>query len=132
MQIFDAHLDLALNGVDWNRDLRRSVDALREEERSSHMQAPGRGTNTVSLPELQLAEVRTCLATLLARREPQINHDFGWTSKHACYALAHAHAAYYRALEQDGFLRILRPNPNWRSTAWKLPVPRFPPRWGSF
>ncbi len=25
MLIFDAHLDLALNGVDWNRDLRNAL-----------------------------------------------------------------------------------------------------------
>ena len=29
MLIFDAHLDLALNGVDWNRDLRCDVAELR-------------------------------------------------------------------------------------------------------
>jgi Membrane dipeptidase (Peptidase family M19) len=29
MLIFDAHLDLALNGVDWNRDLRQSVTDVR-------------------------------------------------------------------------------------------------------
>ena len=28
MLIFDAHLDLALNGVDWNRDLRQAVDDI--------------------------------------------------------------------------------------------------------
>ena len=29
MLIFDAHLDLGLNAVDWNRDLRMTVDEIR-------------------------------------------------------------------------------------------------------
>lgn len=109
MHIFDAHLDLGLNGVDWNRDLRDSVDDIRAQEIKLRMQdEAGRCTNTVSLPELKLAQVRTCLATLLARQEPQINHHFGWTTPHCCYAIANAHLAYYRALERDGYLKMLR------------------------
>ncbi|MEM8733758.1 MAG: membrane dipeptidase [Planctomycetota bacterium] len=108
MRIFDAHLDLALNGVDWNRDLREPVDTIRNREVDAGMQQAGRGNGTVSFHELQLAEVHTCLATLLARQEPAIDHDFGWTSEHACYAMAHAHLAYYRALEKDGLLKVIR------------------------
>ncbi len=108
MQIFDAHLDLALNGVDWNRDLRNTVDDIRAQERSLEMTEKGRCTNTVSLPELQRAQVSTCLATLLARQEKEINHSFGWTTPHACYAMAHAHLAYYRALERDRLVRMIR------------------------
>ncbi len=29
MFMFDAHLDLALNAIDWNRDLRQDVDDIR-------------------------------------------------------------------------------------------------------
>ena len=109
MQIFDAHLDLALNGVDWNRDLQSGVETIRAEEQSLGMHdQPGRCTNTVSFPELQRAEVRTCLATLLARLEPEVNHSFGWRTMQACYAMAHAHLAYYRAMEREGALRCLR------------------------
>lgn len=109
MHIFDAHLDLGLNGVDWNRDLRMTVTEIRSAEKRLGMQdQPGRCTNTVSLPELNEAEVRTCLATLLARQEPQINHDFGWISPHTCYAMANAHLAYYEAMEREGHLRMLR------------------------
>ena len=79
MHIFDAHLDLALNGVDWNRDLRQSVKDIRAQETALAMSEPGRCTNTVSLPELRQAGVKTCLATLLARQEISINHDFGWS-----------------------------------------------------
>ncbi|XZE20612.1 dipeptidase [Pirellulaceae bacterium SH449] len=108
MIIFDGHLDLALNGVDWNRDLRQTVDDIRAQEQALQMREPGRGTNTLSLPELRSSQVAVCLATLLARLEQSIDHSFGWTSPHACYAMAHSHLAYYRALEQDGYLRLLR------------------------
>jgi membrane dipeptidase len=108
MWIFDAHLDLALNGVDWNRDLRQCVDDIRAQEITLGMKDPGRQHNTLSLPELRHAQVAVCLTTLLARQEMQIDHSFGWTSPHTCYAMAHAHLAYYRALERDGYLRMLR------------------------
>ncbi|MFO0013039.1 MAG: dipeptidase [Planctomycetota bacterium] len=108
MWIFDAHLDLALNGVDWNRDLRQSVDDLRAQEILHGMTDLGRQRNTLSLPELREAQVAVCLTTLLARLEPDIHHSFGWTSPYTCYAMAHAHLAYYRALEKDGYLRMLR------------------------
>ncbi len=105
MHIFDAHLDLALNGVDWNRDLRQSVSDIRAQETDLQMDEPGRRTNTLSLHELHKARVKTCLATLLARQEIPINHSFGWTTPHTCYAMAHAHLAYYRALQRDDWLR---------------------------
>lgn len=106
--LFDAHLDLALNGVDWNRDLRQSVDDIRAQEQALQMTAPGRCTNTLSFPELKQAGVAVCLTTLLARQEKEIDHDFGYTTPEACYAVAHAHLAYYRANERAGWLRMLR------------------------
>lgn len=108
MHIFDAHLDLGLNGVDWNRDLRQSVDDIRAQETALQMTTSGRRTNTLSLPELRKSGVSTCLATLLARQEQHINHPLGWTTPHACYAMAHAHLAYYRALQRDGLVRMIR------------------------
>jgi membrane dipeptidase len=108
MLIFDAHLDLALNGVDWNRDLRQSVDDIRAQETTLEMHDLGRQTNVLSFPELRHSEVAICLATLLARQEQQINHPMGWTTPHTCYAMAHAHLAYYRAMESDGYLKMIR------------------------
>ena len=32
--IFDAHLDLAWNAIDWNRDLRQPVAEIRRREQS--------------------------------------------------------------------------------------------------
>lgn len=108
MLIFDAHLDLALNGVDWNRDLRCEVDNLRAQERALGMTDAGRCGSTLSLPELRKADIGICLSTLLARQEKEINHALGWTTPQTCYAMAHAHLAWHRAMEQAGFLRSIR------------------------
>jgi len=106
--IFDAHLDLGLNAVDWNRDLRMAVAEIRARERALGMTQPGRGTNTVSFPELRRAEVGAGLATVLARFEEPIDHPFGHTTPEACYAVAMAHLAYYRGMERSGYLRLIR------------------------
>jgi membrane dipeptidase len=106
--LFDAHLDLALNAVDWNRDLRCEVDEIRAQERTLEMTEKGRCTNTLSLPELRKAEIGICLTTLLARQEKEINHSFGWTTPETCYAMAHAHLAWYRAMERAGQMKMLK------------------------
>jgi len=115
MWIFDAHLDLALNGVDWNRDLRQSVDDIRAQETALQMTDKGRCHNTLSFPELRIAKVPVCLTTLLARQEQPIDHSFGWTSPQTCYAMAHAHLAYYRAMERAGYLKMLKTKSDLRS-----------------
>lgn len=107
MLLFDAHLDLALNAVDWNRDLRLAVDDIRAQEQALGMTQKGRGCGTLSFPELRQARLAVCLTTLLARQEKEINHEMGWTTPQTCYAMAHAHLAYYRAMEREGWLRML-------------------------
>ncbi len=49
--IFDAHLDLALNAIEWNRDLRHPLAEIRRLE--AHLKdKPDRGRGTVCLPDL--------------------------------------------------------------------------------
>lgn len=108
MLLFDAHLDIAMNAIDLNRDLRSAVDDIRVQETTLEMNELGRKTNTLTFPELRKTELAVCLATMIARQERQINHSFGWTTPHACYAMAHAHLAYYRAMERDGYMRMIR------------------------
>jgi membrane dipeptidase len=108
MLIFDAHLDLALNAIDWNRDLRQSVYDIRAQEQLLQMTALGRGNGTVSFPELKRAGVAVGVATVISRQEQLINHELGCTTPEACYAMAMAHLAYYRAMERSGWVRQLR------------------------
>ena len=84
--IFDAHLDIAFNAVDWNRDLRMSVTEIRTHEITLGMTDPGRRTNTVSFPELKAGRIGMGVATLFARQEAAVNHPFGLTTPEACYA----------------------------------------------
>ena len=102
--IFDAHLDLALNAIEWNRDLTRPLAEIRQRE--AHLRdKPDRGHGTVSLPELRRGRVAVCVATQLARLE----HDtyspiFGWRSPAQAWAMTQAQLAWYRAMEEAGEL----------------------------
>ncbi|RLI26932.1 peptidase M19, partial [Candidatus Bathyarchaeota archaeon] len=51
MLVIDGHLDLAMNALNWNRDLKKKVSEIRRAE--SGMKGKGRGMNTVSLPEMK-------------------------------------------------------------------------------
>ena len=108
MLLFDSHLDLGFNGVDWNRDLRMAVAEIRVQEITHNMTDPGRRTNTVSFPELKKAQIGVGVATVLARQERQINHPFGCTTPEACYAVAMSHLYYYRAMERAGWMRSIK------------------------
>ncbi len=108
MLLFDAHLDLAMNGVDWNRDLRMALADIRVQEEWLQLNDLGRRTNTVCFPELKKAKVGVGVATLIARQEQPINHPLGMTTPEACYAMAYSHWAYYRAMEKSGWVKMLR------------------------
>jgi membrane dipeptidase len=108
MLIFDSHLDLAWNAIDWNRDLLQPVAKIRANE--DHIPEKSRGVNTVSFPELRRGKVAVFIATLLARLvRPTQNPSFQrYTSMQAAYAAVHGQMAYYRALEQQGILRWIK------------------------
>jgi membrane dipeptidase len=111
MIVFDAHLDLAWNALDWNRDLRQSVADIRRSEQGQADK--GRGCNTVSFPELRRGKVVTFIATLLPRllRVGQIPAIQRYSSMEAAYAASCGQMAYYRALEQEGLLRWIKDAP---------------------
>src|SRR5688572_7324902 len=106
--IFDAHLDLALNAIEWNRDLTQPLADVRQRE--SHLRdKPDRGHGTVCLPEMRRARIAVCVATQLARLE----HDayspvFGWRSPAQAWSMTQAQLAWYRAMEEAGELVALR------------------------
>jgi membrane dipeptidase len=108
MLVFDAHLDLAWNALDWNRDLRLPVAEIRRGEEG--MTGKGRGCNTVAFPELRRGKVAIFIATLLARllRGDSVTAVNRYSSMPAAYAAAYGQLAYYRALEQQGVLRWIK------------------------
>ena len=66
MLIVDAHLDLAMNAIEWNRDLSRPIDEIRAREQG-HTDRPDRGKGTVSFAEMRRGGVGLCVATQIAR-----------------------------------------------------------------
>lgn len=110
MIIFDAHLDLAWNALDWNRDLLRPVAEIRHREREQKMTDKGRGCNTVAFPELRRGKVAIFIATLLARSLQQncMPAFQRYNSMEAAYAAAHGQLSYYRTLERQGILRWIK------------------------
>src|SRR6516165_2401350 len=116
MLIFDAHLDLAWNAIDWNRDLLRPVSEIRQRECDLGMTGKGRGEGTVSFPELRRGGVGVFIATLLARLlRPNLMPALQrYESMTAAYAAAHGQMAYYRTLAAEGYLRWITDWPKLR------------------
>jgi membrane dipeptidase len=106
--IFDAHLDLAMNAIEWNRDLTRPLSEIRAREQ--HLRdKPDRGRGTVCLPELRRGRVAFCVATVLARlTHDQYSPVFGWNSPAQAWAMVQAQLAWYEAMEEAGEVTILR------------------------
>src|SRR2546422_3934789 len=105
MLLFDAHLDLAMNALHWNRDLTRPVAEIRAAE--AGMEQKGRCAGTVALPEMRAGEVGVCVATLIARVSRPGNPLSGYASPAIAAAVAHGQLAYYRILEAQGELRLI-------------------------
>ncbi len=106
MLLFDAHLDLSLNALDWNRDLRLSAEDLRNAE-SGMDDMPGRGAGTVTLPEMRRGEVGICVATLLAPTSRPENPVPAWNSPPQSWAHMQGQIAWYRAMCAAGEMRLI-------------------------
>ncbi len=101
--IFDAHLDLAWNALEWNRDLCRPVAEIRQFERQFEGIVPG--DCTVSFPELSRGRVGLVIATLLPRlhrKDKELTH---YRMREAAYGACRGQLAFYRAMQQRGVLR---------------------------
>lgn len=123
MIIFDAHLDLAWNAIDWNRDLRTTCEQIRQVEKDAGMTDKGRCCNTVSLPDLRRGKVVIVIATLLPRilrigAMPAIQR---FAHMEAAFGHAYGQMGYYHAMCQNGHMRWIK---NWPQLdehvqAWK-------------
>ena len=104
MFIFDAHLDLSMNAMEWNRDLRWSVADIRESEKGL-TDKPDRGNNTVSFEALRKGNIGLCVATQIARYVHKENPLPGWNSPHQAWAQTQGQLAWYKSMEAAGELR---------------------------
>ncbi|HVZ24941.1 MAG TPA: membrane dipeptidase [Sediminibacterium sp.] len=106
MFLFDAHLDLAMNAMEWNRDLRLPVSVSREREKNMTDQ-PDRQKGTVAFPELRQANIGLVVATQIARYAAPGHPLPGWHSPEQAWAQTQAQLSWYRCMEAAGELTAI-------------------------
>ncbi|MDF5689702.1 dipeptidase [Aquirufa aurantiipilula] len=109
MLLFDAHLDLSMNALEWNRDLRSSLQDINEREKGM-TDKPDRGNAVISLDELRKGNIGIVVATQIARYVDKSSTLPGWHSPEQAWAQTQGQLAYYKALETLGELSPIR---NW-------------------
>ncbi|HEX2443064.1 MAG TPA: membrane dipeptidase [Vicinamibacterales bacterium] len=97
--ICDAHLDLAMNALEWNRDLSRPIDEIRAREQGL-ADKPDRGRGTVSFEEMRRGRVGLCVATQIARYVAPGNPLPGHHSQEQAWATTQGQLAWYRSMEE--------------------------------
>ncbi len=107
MFIVDAHLDLSMNALEWNRDLRSSIQEINDREKNL-TDKPDRGLATVSLEELRKGNIGLVVATQIARYVDRNSSLPGWHSPEQAWAQTQGQLAYYKALERSNHLRPIR------------------------
>jgi len=138
MLAFDLHLDLAMNALWYDRDLKLPLDEARrtEAEPPGEVRASGgmalppakaRGKGTVTLPEMRRGHVGLCVATVLARvRRGAGGFGSGYRTHEITYAIAQGMLGYYRELERQGEMRMVRTGKEMRRAAdeWEAALTR--------
>lgn len=103
MLIVDAHLDLSMNALEWNRDYRRPLSEIRDRERGK-TDKPDRGRGVISFEEMRKGSIGLCVATQIARYVSRDNPLPGWHSPQQAWAQTQGQLAWYRAMEEAGEL----------------------------
>ena len=128
MFIFDAHLDLSMNAMEWNRDLSWSIEAIRESEK--HLtDKPDRGKNTVSFEAMRKGNIGLCMATQIGRYVKKENPLPGWNSPQQAWAQTQGQLAWYKSMEEAGELVQIKNTAQlnahlklWKTSEGKKPI----------
>ncbi len=107
MLIIDAHLDLAMNAMEWNRDLRLPVANIRRREKGLKDKLD-RGKGMVSLPALRKGGAGLVVATQIARYVEEGSVLPGWHSPQQAWAQTQGQLAWYKAMEAEGEMVMIR------------------------
>jgi membrane dipeptidase len=107
MFTIDAHLDLAMNAMEWNRDYRQTIEHIRSREKGL-TDKPDRGKNVVNFEELRKGDVGLVVATQIARYVAPDNPLPGWHSPEQAWAQTQAQRAWYQEMEETGELLQIR------------------------
>lgn len=105
--IFDIHLDLSMNALEWNRDLRASVEEINRRERGM-TDKPDRGNATISFDELRKGNIGLVVATQIGRYVAPDNPLPGWHSPEQAWAQTQGQLAWYKTMEEDGHMVMIR------------------------
>ena len=100
MFILDAHLDLAMNAVEWNRDLTQTVEDIRKSE-IGMSDKPDRERNTVSIDAMRKGNIGICVATQIAGVKND-NNLSGWSSPQQAWEQTQVQLAWYKEMEGIG------------------------------
>ncbi|MCR9064791.1 MAG: membrane dipeptidase [Cytophagales bacterium] len=103
MLIFDAHLDLAMNAMEWNRDLTLPLKTIRRRE-VNMTDKPDRAKGTVCFPEMHRGNIGLCTATLIARFIKPKSVMSGWFSQEQAWAQVQGQLAWYKEMERKNQL----------------------------
>jgi len=103
MLIFDAHLDIAWNALEWNRNLELECSQIREHEKHYPEIVPG--DCTVSYPALKAGRIGLGIYTLLPRLHRKEKALTFYQSRESAHAAALGQLGYYRAMCRKGVLR---------------------------
>ncbi|MGN6435138.1 MAG: dipeptidase [Agriterribacter sp.] len=101
MLIVDAHLDLSMNALEWNRDLKLTAKDIRKREEGL-TDKPDRAKGMVSLPELRKGKVGLVVATMIARYVAPDSTLPGWHSPEQAWAQTQGQRSWYVAMEDVG------------------------------
>ncbi|MGZ5133941.1 MAG: dipeptidase [Flavitalea sp.] len=101
MFTIDAHLDLSMNALEWNRDLRQPVEKIRGREEGMN-DKPDRGRGTVSLPALRQGNIGLVVATQIGRYIEAGSLLPGWHSPQQAWAQTQGQVAWYNAMVEEG------------------------------
>lgn len=101
--LFDAHLDMAWNALEFNRNLMLEVPALRQFE--SQFTGINPGPCTTTWPELRRGNVGMTICTLLPRLHRKDKALSFYQSIEAGHAACVAQLEYYRTMSKRGVLK---------------------------
>ena len=103
MFILDAHLDLAMNAMEWNRDLRKPIHEIRAREKGMK-DKPDRGNGVVNFEELRKGNIGLVVATQIARYVAPDSQLPGWNSPEQAWAQTQGQLAWYKQMEDENQL----------------------------
>lgn len=104
--LIDGHLDLSMNAMEWNRDLRLSIAEINRREEGMQ-DKPDRGKATVCFEELRKGNIGLVVATQIARFVESGSKLPGWFSPEQAWAQTQGQLAWYKAMEENGHLQMI-------------------------